>query len=41
MKTKANHQLVQIPLEFRIACSIYKLEPQEVLQIFINHSNSI
>ena len=38
MKTKTNHHLVHIPLEFRIACSIYKLNPQEVLQIFINHA---
>ena len=38
MKTKTNHHLVHIPLEFRIACSIYKLNPQQVLQIFINHA---
>ena len=38
MKTSTNHHVVHMPLEFLIACTIYKLDPREVLQIFINHS---
>jgi len=38
MKTKTNPHVVRIPLEFLIACKIYKLEPREVLQIFIDHA---
>jgi len=38
MKSKINPDVIHIPLEFRIACSIYKLDPQEVLQIFISHA---
>ena len=37
MKTKTNHHVVQVPLEFLVACTIYKLDSREVLQIFINH----
>ena len=38
MTTTTDRDVIHIPLEFRIACSIYKLDPQEVLQIFINHA---
>ena len=38
MKIKTNNHVITIPLEFRIACSLYKLDPQEVLQIFIDHA---
>ena len=38
MKIKTNNHVIAIPLEFRIACSLYKLDPQEVLQIFIDHA---
>jgi hypothetical protein len=34
---RADAKLIVIPLEFKIACTIYKLDIQEVLQIFINH----
>jgi len=36
MKT-VNHQHIAIPLEFNVACTIYKLSVVEVLQVFINH----
>ncbi|MCX2484617.1 hypothetical protein [Pedobacter sp. MR2016-24] len=32
-----NHQLIEIPLEFKVACFISKIEVAEALQIFINH----
>lgn len=32
-----NHQHIVIPLEFNVACTIYKLSVVEVLQVFINH----
>ncbi|HEY0177959.1 MAG TPA: hypothetical protein VGC08_16365 [Pedobacter sp.] len=34
---RANPKLIIIPLEFKIACTICKLNIQEVLQTFINH----
>ena len=34
---RANPKLIIIPLEFKVACAIYKLDIKEVLQIFINH----
>jgi len=38
METKTNNHVITIPLEFRIACSLYKLNPREVMQIFIDHA---
>jgi len=35
--TKENPNLITVPLEFKIACSIYKIAIQEALQIFINY----
>lgn len=32
-----NHSLIEIPVRFRIACTLYKLTEQQVLQIFIDH----
>ena len=34
---RINHQQIKVPLEFRVACVIYKIEIVEVLQIFIDH----
>jgi len=33
-----NHQLIEIPMEFKVACFISKIEVAEALQIFINHA---
>jgi len=38
MKTEINNHRLTIPLEFRVACTVYRLKEQEVLQIFINHA---
>ena len=38
MKTQINYHKLTIPLEFRVACALYRLDEQEVLQIFINHA---
>ena len=38
MKTEINYHQLTIPLEFRVACAVYRLDEQEVLQIFINHA---
>jgi len=38
MKTQINYHRLTIPLEFRVACSVSRLDEQEVLQIFINHA---
>lgn len=35
---KIDHQLITVPLEFKVACRIYMISVQEVLQIFINHA---
>jgi hypothetical protein len=35
---RINHNLIIIPLEFKVACMIYKVDPQEVLQVFIDHT---
>lgn len=32
-----NNNIIEIPLEFKVACSIYKIGIQEMLQAFINH----
>lgn len=37
MKKKAKNHVLHFPLEFLIACTIYKLDPAEVLQKFISH----
>ena len=34
---KTNHHLIAVPLEFKVACTIYKVTIQEVLQVFIDH----
>ncbi|WP_158800216.1 hypothetical protein [Pedobacter sp. L105] len=34
---RISHQLINVPLDFKVACAIYKLDMQEVLQIFIDH----
>ncbi|WP_158799429.1 hypothetical protein [Pedobacter sp. L105] len=34
---KKKNQLINIPLEFKVACSLYKIDVAEVLQIFIDH----
>ena len=34
---RINYQQITIPLEFSVACAIYKMEIAEVLQVFINH----
>ncbi|WP_158799531.1 hypothetical protein [Pedobacter sp. L105] len=34
---KAKYQLIDVPIEFKVACTIYKLKISEVLQIFIDH----
>jgi len=38
MKTQINYHKLTIPLEFRVACALYRLDEREVLQIFINHA---
>ena len=38
MKTQINYHTLTIPLEFRVACALYRLDEREVLQIFINHA---
>lgn len=37
VQSTANHQLIEIPVEFKVACFISKTEVAEALQIFINH----
>ena len=32
-----NHNQIVIPLEFNVACAIYKIKVADVLQVFINH----
>jgi len=36
MKNIKNNPII-IPLEFRVACTVTKIEIQQVLQIFIDH----
>jgi len=36
---RINHNILTIPMEFKVACTIYKVSEQEVLQIFIDHSS--
>lgn len=36
MKATKNN-LIEIPIEFKVACTIDKVDIQEVLQIFIDH----
>jgi len=35
--TKENPNLVTVPLEFKVACSLYKISLQEAVQTFINY----
>lgn len=37
MHNMEQNQVLVIPLEFKIACVIYHLKPEKVLQAFINH----
>ena len=38
METQINYHRLTMPLEFRVTCAVYRLNEQEVLQIFINHA---
>jgi hypothetical protein len=34
---RIKHHVIDIPLEFKVACTVYRQRPQQVLQIFIDH----
>ena len=36
MRQKKNEPIV-IPIEFKVACSLFKMDTAEVLQVFIDH----
>jgi hypothetical protein len=38
MKTNKN-QIIDIPLEFKVACTVFKLDIQNVLQLFVDHTS--
>jgi hypothetical protein len=36
---KIKHHIIEVPLEFKVACTVYRLNIQQVLQIFVDYAS--
>ena len=34
---RINYNIIDVPLEFKVACTVYRQNMREVVQIFVNH----